>query len=214
MKRLVIGIILSLLTLTAFAQDFALLETLIAAHKSQYNHLKDRKNNEKSNVALYSSVRNLTNDYDKIKTNLSKRMKQGYDLLYFTKDVIEIGKMSSDVGNTLIELGNMAFTNAHKSPFILIFYYEIYSNVVVETKYCVNLLIQLTTQFATDKQRYEWINAIKTSLVYIDYVLRRGKDQIEYCLFYGKGIKNFREFLKDENFKKAADKIIKDLKKN
>mgnify|MGYP000223027175 CR=1 FL=1 len=106
-------------------RDIPAIETIISGHKSIWNRLNDRKNNEEVNYTLSTRVKDIAVQYHQVREDLSKRIEYSYNMLVFTKDVVEISKLLVDNTKLIGEYASFVASNLNKMPDLYNFFYEI-----------------------------------------------------------------------------------------
>lgn len=198
-------------------RDIPAIETIISGHKSIWNRLNDRKNNEGVNYTLSTRVKDIAVQYHQVREDLSKRIEYSYNMLVFTKDVVEISKLLVD--NTILigEYASFVASNLNKMPDLYNFFMKYYGGIELEIKNLKNIVTASVLIRSNYEERFSAIRNIKNSLLNLKWMVERvlwlskGVVQLDYSntnwldLLKDKGIQNFS--------KKLATEVINEYSK-
>lgn len=198
-------------------RDIPAIETIISGHKSIWNRLNDRKNNEGVNYTLSTRVKDIAVQYHQIREDLSKRIEYSYNMLVFTKDVVEISKLLVDNTKLIGEYASFVASNLNKMPDLYNFFMKYYGGIELEIKNLKNIVTASVLIRSNYEERFSAIRNIKNSLLNLKWMVERvlwlskGVVQLDYSntnwldLLKDKGIQNFS--------KKLATEVINEYSK-
>lgn len=198
-------------------RDIPAIETIISGHKSIWNRLNDRKNNEEVNYTLSTRVKDIAVQYHQVRENLSKRIEYSYNMLVFTKDVVEISKLLVDNTKLIGEYASFVASNLNKMPDLYNFFMKYYGGIELEIKNLKNIVTASVLIRSNYEERFSAIRNIKNSLLNLKWMVERvlwlskGVVQLDYSntnwldLLKDKGIQNFS--------KKLATEVINEYSK-
>lgn len=198
-------------------RDIPAIETIISGHKSIWNRLNDRKNNEGVNYTLSTRVKDIAVQYHQVREDLSKRIEYSYNMLVFTKDVVEISKLLVDNTKLIGEYASFAASNLNKMPDLYNFFMKYYGGIELEIKNLKNIVTASVLIRSNYEERFSAIRNIKNSLLNLKWMVERvlwlskGVVQLDYSntnwldLLKDKGIQNFS--------KKLATEVINEYSK-
>lgn len=198
-------------------RDIPAIETIISGHKSIWNRLNDRKNNEGVNYTLSTKVKDIAVQYHQVREDLSKRIEYSYNMLVFTKDVAEISKLLVDNTKLIGEYASFVGSNLNKIPDLYNFFMKYYAGIELEIKNLKNLVTASVLIRSNYEERFSAIRNIKNSLLNLKWMVERvlwlskGVVQLDYSntswldLLKDKGIQNFS--------KKLATEVINEYSK-
>ena len=198
-------------------RDIPAIETIISGHKSIWNRLNDRKNNEGVNYTLSTRVKDIAVQYHQVREDLSKRIEYSYNMLVFTKDVVEISKLLVDNTKLIGEYASFVASNLNKMPDLYNFFMKYYGGIELEIKNLKNIVTASVLIRSNYEERFSAIRNIKNSLLNLKWMVERvlwlskGVVQLDYSntnwldLLKDKGIKNFS--------KKLATEVINEYSK-
>lgn len=198
-------------------RDIPAIETIISGHKSIWNRLNDRKNNEGVNYTLSTRVKDIAVQYHQVREDLSKRIEYSYNMLVFTKDVVEISKLLVDNTKLIGEYASFVASNLNKMPDLYNFFMKYYGGIELEIKNLKNIVTASVLIRSNYEERFSAIRNIKNSLLSLKWMVERvlwlskGVVQLDYSntnwldLLKDKGIQNFS--------KKLATEVINEYSK-
>lgn len=198
-------------------RDIPAIETIISGHKSIWNRLNDRKNNEGVNYTLSTRVKDIAVQYHQVREDLSKRIEYSYNMLVFTKDVVEISKLLVDNTKLFGEYASFVASNLNKMPDLYNFFMKYYGGIELEIKNLKNIVTASVLIRSNYEERFSAIRNIKNSLLNLKWMVERvlwlskGVVQLDYSntnwldLLKDKGIQNFS--------KKLATEVINEYSK-
>lgn len=198
-------------------RDIPAIETIISGHKSIWNRLNDRKNNEGVNYTLSTRVKDIAVQYHQVREDLSKRIEYSYNMLVFTKDVVEISKLLVDNTKLIGEYASFVASNLNKMPDLYNFFMKYYGGIELEIKNLKNIVTASVLIRSNYEERFSAIRNIKNSLLNLKWMVERvlwlskGVVQLDYSntnwldLLKDKGIQNFS--------KKLAIEVINEYSK-
>ena len=198
-------------------RDIPAIETIISGHKSIWNRLNDRKNNEGVNYTLSTRVKDIAVQYHQVREDLSKRIEYSYNMLVFTKDVVEISKLLVDNTKLIGEYASFVASNLNKMPDLYNFFMKYYGGIELEIKNLKNIVTASVLIRSNYEERFSAIRNIKNSLLNLKWMVERvlwlskGVVQFDYSntnwldLLKDKGIQNFS--------KKLATEVINEYSK-
>lgn len=198
-------------------RDIPAIETIISGHKSIWNRLNDRKNNEGVNYTLSTRVKDIAVQYHQVREDLSKRIEYSYNMLVFTKDVVEISKLLVDNTKLIGEYAFFVASNLNKMPDLYNFFMKYYGGIELEIKNLKNIVTASVLIRSNYEERFSAIRNIKNSLLNLKWMVERvlwlskGVVQLDYSntnwldLLKDKGIQNFS--------KKLATEVINEYSK-
>lgn len=198
-------------------RDIPAIETIISGHKSIWNRLNDRKNNEGVNYTLSTRVKDIAVQYHQVREDLSKRIEYSYNMLVFTKDVVEISKLLVDNTKLIGEYASFVASNLNKMPDLYNFFMKYYGGIELEIKNLKNIVTASVLIRSNYEERFSAIRNIKNSLLNLKWMVERvlwlskGVVQLDYSntnwldLLKDKGIQNFS--------KKLAAEVINEYSK-
>ena len=198
-------------------RDIPAIETIISGHKSIWNRLNDRKNNEGVNYTLSTRVKDIAVQYHQVREDLSKRIEYSYNMLVFTKDVVEISKLLVDNTKLIGEYASFVDSNLNKMPDLYNFFMKYYGGIELEIKNLKNIVTASVLIRSNYEERFSAIRNIKNSLLNLKWMVERvlwlskGVVQLDYSntnwldLLKDKGIQNFS--------KKLATEVINEYSK-
>lgn len=198
-------------------RDIPAIETIISGHKSIWNRLNDRKNNEGVNYTLSTRVKDIAVQYHQVREDLSKRIEYSYNMLVFTKDVVEISKLLVDNTKLIGEYASFVASNLNKMPDLYNFFMKYYGGIELEIKNLKNIVTASALIRSNYEERFSAIRNIKNSLLNLKWMVERvlwlskGVVQLDYSntnwldLLKDKGIQNFS--------KKLATEVINEYSK-
>lgn len=198
-------------------RDIPAIETIISGHKSIWNRLNDRKNNEGVNYTLSTRVKDIAVQYHQVREDLSKRIEYSYNMLVFTKDVVEIFKLLVDNTKLIGEYASFVASNLNKMPDLYNFFMKYYGGIELEIKNLKNIVTASVLIRSNYEERFSAIRNIKNSLLNLKWMVERvlwlskGVVQLDYSntnwldLLKDKGIQNFS--------KKLATEVINEYSK-
>lgn len=198
-------------------RDIPAIETIISGHKSIWNRLNDRKNNEGVNYTLSTRVKDIAVQYHQVRKDLSKRIEYSYNMLVFTKDVVEISKLLVDNTKLIGEYASFVASNLNKMPDLYNFFMKYYGGIELEIKNLKNIVTASVLIRSNYEERFSAIRNIKNSLLNLKWMVERvlwlskGVVQLDYSntnwldLLKDKGIQNFS--------KKLATEVINEYSK-
>ena len=198
-------------------RDIPAIETIISGHKSIWNRLNDRKNNEEVNYTLSTRVKDIAVQYHQVREDLSKRIEYSYNMLVFTKDVVEISKLLVDNTKLIGEYASFVASNLNKMPDLYNFFMKYYGGIELEIKNLKNIVTASVLIRSNYEERFSAIRNIKNSLLNLKWMVERvlwlskGVVQLDYSntnwldLLKDKGIQNFS--------KKLATEVINEYSK-
>ena len=198
-------------------RDIPAIETIISGHKSIWNRLNDRKNNEGVNYTLSTRVKDIAVHYHQVREDLSKRIEYSYNMLVFTKDVVEISKLLVDNTKLIGEYASFVASNLNKMPDLYNFFMKYYGGIELEIKNLKNIVTASVLIRSNYEERFSAIRNIKNSLLNLKWMVERvlwlskGVVQLDYSntnwldLLKDKGIQNFS--------KKLATEVINEYSK-
>ena len=198
-------------------RDIPAIETIISGHKSIWNRLNDRKNNEGVNYTLSTRVKDIAVQYHQVREDLSKRIEYSYNMLVFTKDVVEISKLLVDNTRLIGEYASFVASNLNKMPDLYNFFMKYYGGIELEIKNLKNIVTASVLIRSNYEERFSAIRNIKNSLLNLKWMVERvlwlskGVVQLDYSntnwldLLKDKGIQNFS--------KKLATEVINEYSK-
>lgn len=198
-------------------RDIPAIETIISGHKSIWNRLNDRKNNEGVNYTLSTRVKDIAVQYHQVREDLSKRIEYSYNMLVFTKDVVEISKLLVDNTKLIGEYASFVASNLNKMPDLYNFFMKYYGGIELEIKKLKNIVTASVLIRSNYEERFSAIRNIKNSLLNLKWMVERvlwlskGVVQLDYSntnwldLLKDKGIQNFS--------KKLATEVINEYSK-
>lgn len=198
-------------------RDIPAIETIISGHKSIWNRLNDRKNNEGVNYTLSTRVKDIAVQYHQVREDLSKRIEYSYNMLVFTKDVVEISKLLVDNTKLIGEYASFVASNLNKMPDLYNFFMKYYGGIELEIKNLKNIVTASVLIRNNYEERFSAIRNIKNSLLNLKWMVERvlwlskGVVQLDYSntnwldLLKDKGIQNFS--------KKLATEVINEYSK-
>lgn len=198
-------------------RDIPAIETIISGHKSIWNRLNDRKNNEGVNYTLSTRVKDIAVQYHQVRDDLSKRIEYSYNMLVFTKDVVEISKLLVDNTKLIGEYASFVASNLNKMPDLYNFFMKYYGGIELEIKNLKNIVTASVLIRSNYEERFSAIRNIKNSLLNLKWMVERvlwlskGVVQLDYSntnwldLLKDKGIQNFS--------KKLATEVINEYSK-
>ncbi|MBV4223925.1 hypothetical protein KSZ35_25030 [Bacteroides xylanisolvens] len=198
-------------------RDIPAIETIISGHKSIWNRLNDRKNNEGVNYTLSTRVKDIAVQYHQVREDLSKRIEYSYNMLVFTKDVVEISKLLVDNTKLIGEYASFVASNLNKMPDLYNFFMKYYGGIELEIKNLKNIVTASVLIRSNYEERFSAIRNIKNSLLNLKWMVERvlwlskGVVQLDYSntnwldLLKDKGIQNFS--------KKLATEVINEYSK-
>lgn len=198
-------------------RDIPAIETIISGHKSIWNRLNDRKNNEGVNYTLSTRVKDIAVQYHQVREDLSKRIEYSYNMLVFTKDVVEISKFLVDNTKLIGEYASFVASNLNKMPDLYNFFMKYYGGIELEIKNLKNIVTASVLIRSNYEERFSAIRNIKNSLLNLKWMVERvlwlskGVVQLDYSntnwldLLKDKGIQNFS--------KKLATEVINEYSK-
>lgn len=184
-------------------RDIPAIETIISGHKSIWNRLNDRKNNEGVNYTLSTRVKDIAVQYHQVREDLSKRIEYSYNMLVFTKDVVEISKLLVDNTKLIGEYASFVASNLNKMPDLYNFFMKYYGGIELEIKNLKNIVTASVLIRSNYEERFSAIRNIKNSLLNLKWMVERvlwlskGVVQLDYSntnwldLLKDKGIQNF-----------------------
>lgn len=198
-------------------RDIPAIETIISGHKSIWNRLNDRKNNEGVNYTLSTRVKDIAVQYHQVREDLSKRIEYSYNMLVFTKDVVEISKLLVDNTKLIGEYASFVASNLNKMPDLYNFFMKYYGGIELEIKNLKNIVTASVLIRSNYEERFSAIRNIKNSLLNLKWMVER-------VLWFSKGVvqldysnTNWLDLLKDkgiQNFsKKLATEVINEYSK-
>lgn len=191
-------------------RDIPAIETIISGHKSIWNRLNDRKNNEGVNYTLSTRVKDIAVQYHQVREDLSKRIEYSYNMLVFTKDVVEISKLLVDNTKLIGEYASFVASNLNKMPDLYNFFMKYYGGIELEIKNLKNIVTASVLIRSNYEERFSAIRNIKNSLLNLKWMVERvlwlskGVVQLDYSntnwldLLKDKGIQNFSKKLSTE----------------
>lgn len=198
-------------------RDIPAIETIISGHKSIWNRLNDRKNNEGVNYTLSTRVKDIAVQYHQVREDLSKRIEYSYNMLVFTKDVVEISKLLVDNTKLIGEYASFVASNLNKMPDLYNFFMKYYGGIELAIKNLKNIVTASVLIRSNYEERFSAIRNIKNSLLNLKWMVERvlwlskGVVQLDYSntnwldLLKDKGIQNFS--------KKLATEVINEYSK-
>lgn len=198
-------------------RDIPAIETIISGHKSIWNRLNDRKNNEGVNYTLSTRVKDIAVQYHQVREDLSKRIEYSYNMLVFTKDVVEISKLLVDNTKLIGEYASFVASNLNKMPDLYNFFMKYFQRIELEIKNLKNIVTASVLIRSNYEERFSAIRNIKNSLLNLKWMVERvlwlskGVVQLDYSntnwldLLKDKGIQNFS--------KKLATEVINEYSK-
>ena len=198
-------------------RDIPAIETIISGHKFIWNRLNDRKNNEGVNYTLSTRVKDIAVQYHQVREDLSKRIEYSYNMLVFTKDVVEISKLLVDNTKLIGEYASFVASNLNKMPDLYNFFMKYYGGIELEIKNLKNIVTASVLIRSNYEERFSAIRNIKNSLLNLKWMVERvlwlskGVVQLDYSntnwldLLKDKGIQNFS--------KKLATEVINEYSK-
>lgn len=198
-------------------RDIPAIETIISGHKSIWNRLNDRKNNEGVNYTLSTRVKDIAVQYHQVREDLSKRIEYSYNMLVFTKDVVEISKLLVDNTKLIGEYASFVASNLNKMPDLYNFFMKYYGGIELEIKNLKNIVTASVLIRSNYEERFSAIRNIKNLLLNLKWMVERvlwlskGVVQLDYSntnwldLLKDKGIQNFS--------KKLATEVINEYSK-
>lgn len=198
-------------------RDIPAIETIISGHKSIWNRLNDRKNNEGVNYTLSTRVKDIAVQYHQVREDLSKRIEYSYNMLVFTKDVVEISKLLVDNTKLIGEYASFVASNLNKMPDLYNFFMKYNIRIELEIKNLKNIVTASVLIRSNYEERFSAIRNIKNSLLNLKWMVERvlwlskGVVQLDYSntnwldLLKDKGIQNFS--------KKLATEVINEYSK-
>lgn len=198
-------------------RDIPAIETIISGHKSIWNRLNDRKNKEGVNYTLSTRVKDIAVQYHQVREDLSKRIEYSYNMLVFTKDVVEISKLLVDNTKLIGEYASFVASNLNKMPDLYNFFMKYYGGIELEIKNLKNIVTASVLIRSNYEERFSAIRNIKNSLLNLKWMVERvlwlskGVVQLDYSntnwldLLKDKGIQNFS--------KKLATEVINEYSK-
>ena len=198
-------------------RDIPAIETIISGHKSIWNRLNDRKNNEGVNYTLSTRVKDIAVQYHQVREDLSKRIEYSYNMLVFTKDVVEISKLLVDNTKLIGDYASFVASNLNKMPDLYNFFMKYYGGIELEIKNLKNIVTASVLIRSNYEERFSAIRNIKNSLLNLKWMVERvlwlskGVVQLDYSntnwldLLKDKGIQNFS--------KKLATEVINEYSK-
>ena len=198
-------------------RDIPAIETIISGHKSIWNRLNDRKNNEGVNYTLSTRVKDIAVQYHQVREDLSKRIEYSYNMLVFTKDVVEISKLLVDNTKLIGEYASFVASNLNKMPDLYNFFMKYYGGIELEIKNLKNIVTASVLIRSNYEERFSAIRNIKNSLLNLKWMVERvlwlskGVVQLDYSntnwldILKDKGIQNFS--------KKLATEVINEYSK-
>lgn len=198
-------------------RDIPAIETIISGHKSIWNRLNDRKNNEGVNYTLSTRVKDIAVQYHQVREDLSKRIEYSYNMLVFTKDVVEISKLLVDNTKLIGEYASFVASNLNKMPDLYNFFMKYYGGIELEIKNLKNIVTASVLIRSNYEERFSAIRNIENSLLNLKWMVERvlwlskGVVQLDYSntnwldLLKDKGIQNFS--------KKLATEVINEYSK-
>lgn len=198
-------------------RDIPAIETIISGHKSIWNRLNDRKNNEGVNYTLSTRVKDIAVQYHQVREDLSKRIEYSYNMLVFTKDVVEISKLLVDNTKLIGEYASFVASNLNKMLDLYNFFMKYYGGIELEIKNLKNIVTASVLIRSNYEERFSAIRNIKNSLLNLKWMVERvlwlskGVVQLDYSntnwldLLKDKGIQNFS--------KKLATEVINEYSK-
>lgn len=198
-------------------RDIPAIETIISGHKSIWNRLNDRKNNEGVNYTLSTRVKDIAVQYHQVREDLSKRIEYSYNMLVFTKDVVEISKLLVDNTKLIGEYASFVASNLNKMPDLYNFFMKYYGGIELEIKNLKNIVTASVLIRSNYEERFSAIRNIKNSLLNLKWMVER-------VLWLSKGVvqldysnTNWLDLLKDKGFqnfsKKLATEVINEYSK-
>lgn len=193
-------------------RDVATIEALIAGHKSIWNRLKKRQENETVNYGLSSQVSDISKEYETVKDKAFDRIRSTYTNLVFAKDVSDVLFLLKDVGATLPKFVELAFRANVKYPMMYHYYMETYNGIKNEIGSFSAILSVGLIWDGTMKEKFDQLHAMKASLEVI-------KMQLEKTVWMGNGIValgadagvSWTDVIKQEGLDKKAEGIAKDI---
>lgn len=198
-------------------RDIPAIETIISGHKSIWNRLNDRKNNEGVNYTLSTRVKDIAVQYHQVREDLSKRIEYSYNMLVFTKDVVEISKLLVDNTKLIGEYASFVASNLNKMPDLYNFFMKYYGGIELEIKNLKNIVTASVLIRSNYEERFSAIRNIKNSLLNLKWMVER-------VLWLSKGVvqldysnTNWLDLLKDKGIqsfsKKLATEVINEYSK-
>lgn len=191
-------------------KDIPAIETIIAGHKSIWNRLNDRKNNEYMNYTLASRVRNIADEYNEVRQDLSKRIEYSYNMVVFAKDVVDISTLLTQNAKVISEYVSFVSSNLNKTPDLYEYFMKYYDGIEEEIKTVKNLVTASFVLRSNYEERFLAIRNIKNSLSNIKWMVERilwlskgvvamgGTDRSWMEILQSEGIKNYAKKLSDE----------------
>ena len=154
-------------------RDIPAIETIISGHKSIWNRLNDRKNNEGVNYTLSTRVKDIAVQYHQVREDLSKRIEYSYNMLVFTKDVVEISKLLVDNTKLIGEYASFVASNLNKMPDLYNFFMKYYGGIELEIKNLKNIVTASVLIRSNYEERFSAIRNIKNSLLNLKWMVER-----------------------------------------
>ena len=192
-------------------RDIPAIETIISGHKSIWNRLNDRKNNEGVNYTLSTRVKDIAVQYHQVREDLSKRIEYSYNMLVFTKDVVEISKLLVDNTKLIGEYASFVASNLNKMPDLYNFFMKYYGGIELEIKNLKNIVTASVLIRSNYEERFSAIRNIKNSLLNLKWMVER-------VLWLSKGVvqldysnTNWLDLLKDKGIQNFSKKLATDV---
>lgn len=192
-------------------KDIPAIETIIAGHKSIWKRLNDRKNNEYLNYSLASRVRNIADEYNEVRQDLSKRIEYSYNMVVFAKDVVDISTLLTQNAKVIGEYVSFVSSNLNKTPDLYQYFMRYYDGIEEEIKTVKNLVTASLVLRSNYEERFLTIRNIKNSLSNIKWMVER-------ILWLSKGVvamggtgRNWMEILQSEDIKNYGKKLATEV---
>lgn len=192
-------------------RDIPAIETIISGHKSIWNRLNDRKNNEGVNYTLSTRVKDIAVQYHQVREDLSKRIEYSYNMLVFTKDVVEISKLLVDNTKLIGEYASFVASNLNKMPDLYNFFMKYYGGIELEIKNLKNIVTASVLIRSNYEERFSAIRNIKNSLLNLKWMVER-------VLWLSKGVvqldysnTSWLDLLKDKGIQKFSKKLATEV---
>lgn len=191
-------------------KDIPAIETIISGHKSIWSRLNDRKNNEYMNLTLANRVRNIADEYNAVRQELSKRIEYSYNMLVFAKDVVDITTLLSENAKVISDYISFVSSNLNKTPDLYGYFMKYYDGIEQEIKTVKNLVTASAIMRSNYEERFTAIRNIKNSLKNIKWMVERilwlskgivamgGSDRSWMDILQSEGIKNYGKRLAGE----------------
>lgn len=208
---LVIGVLM--ISTYSYAQlitppDIATIEAMIAKHKSVNENLGKRKDRAAANAGLSLSVKQLSEDVNKITKLTSDRLATGYQTLAYAQQMTKVAGLTLSISTQIDDYTSFFIKNTFKNPLIFKWYERSYKGISFEVKKCTRLFYSGILLGNTHIQKLEYLNELQASLEIIKY-------QMERTLYMCKGIvaldmsyqESFNEIMNSPDFKAKVNSI-------